>query len=143
MREEGETFTYLFFLQIKHMSDRFSASYNLRLKTKNADMKLTFIPLIFIFLRVWGVILGIIYIYSPNTAKSFREKDINAVFVMLSVSLRERERGESDFMILSLSPGYREFCPRLHKCHSLLPIYFSRQEKAKKLAQTMLWQMLL
>lgn len=77
----------MLWLQIRQVSNKASLSYNLRLKAKNADLKLTFIPLVFVLLRMWGAALGVIYIYLPHHARhSFRETEVNAALVLFHVS---------------------------------------------------------
>ena len=70
-------------MQLRKIASKASLSYKLQLQAKNVDFKLTFVPLVFIFLRIWGTILGIIHIYISS---DFRESKLNAVFVLFSVS---------------------------------------------------------
>jgi hypothetical protein len=52
-----------------------------------ADFKLTFVPLIFLVLRIWGFILSIPHYYLPvSTKHAFRKTACNAVLVLLAVS---------------------------------------------------------
>jgi hypothetical protein len=74
-------------VQIRKVSNKASLSYALRLKAKNTDLKLTFIPLVFVMLRMWGAVLGVIYIYLPShTREKFRETEWNATLVLFHVS---------------------------------------------------------
>lgn len=77
-----------FYSKMRRVTNTASISYKLRLKAKNVDLKLTFIPLLFVFLRMWGAILGVVYLYLPyNTMLDFRETKLNAVFVLFHVRL--------------------------------------------------------
>ena len=54
---------------------------------KQADLKLVFIPLIFIMLRVWSVIVDpFIYFVDDNTREHFRMSPASAILVLLRVS---------------------------------------------------------
>lgn len=54
----------------------------------SADLKLIFVPLIFLLLRMWSGILDVVLFYqSEQTRLKFRGTIWNAVFVALAVSL--------------------------------------------------------
>ena len=64
-------------------------STSLRSKAKTADLKLVFIPLIFLILRVWDISLSFPLLYLPyGTRLSFRATLANAVLVLFAVSTR-------------------------------------------------------
>ena len=72
-------------LQISHVHNK---SARLHARAKMADLKLTFVPLIFLFLRMWGFILSIPHYYLPfSTKQRFRNTPYNAVLVLLAVSM--------------------------------------------------------
>ena len=72
-------------------------SAKLHAKAKMADFKLTFVPLIFLLLRIWGLFLTIPHCYlSYSTKLSFRKTPYNAVFVFLMVSMYTVQRVASN-----------------------------------------------
>ena len=55
---------------------------------KLADMKLVFIPLVFILLRVWSVIVDpFIYFVDDDTRENFRMSPVAAILFLLRVSI--------------------------------------------------------
>ena len=75
---------FFFSLQISRVHNK---SAKLHAKAKMADFKLTFVPLIFLLLRMWTLFLAIPHCYlSLSDRKAFRRTSYNAVFVLLSVS---------------------------------------------------------
>ena len=75
---------YFSFLQISRVHDK---SSKLHAKAKMADFKLTFVPLIFLILRIWGFALSIPHYYLPvSTKEAFRKTTYNAILVLLAVS---------------------------------------------------------
>ena len=77
-RTHTHTHTYT---QLARVDGHPSMSLHSQAKTK--DLKLIFVPLIFILLRLWGAILVILYLASYD---KFRVTKYNAILVLLSVS---------------------------------------------------------
>ena len=63
-------------------------SVRMQARAGSADLKLMFVPLIFLLLRLWNGILDIVLFYmSEGTRLQFRGTIWNAVFVALAVSV--------------------------------------------------------
>ena len=78
------------FIACIQISQVHNKSAKLHAKAKMADFKLTFVPLIFLVLRMWGFILSIPHYYLPFSSKAaFRKTTYNAVLVLLAVSVHE------------------------------------------------------
>ncbi len=53
----------------------------------NVDVKLIFVPLIFLLLRVWSAIIDVVYLFlTDDEAKWLLHSEITAAFVLLAVS---------------------------------------------------------
>lgn len=75
----------VFSFQISQVHNK---SVKIHAKAKMADFKLTFVPLIFLLLRMWGLFLAIPHCYLSFSAKAtFRQTVYNAVFVFLMASI--------------------------------------------------------
>ena len=62
-------------------------SKKLQSKTKRADLKLTVIPIVFLFLKIWGTILGVLYIYLRKDERpKFSATLTNAILILVTVS---------------------------------------------------------
>ena len=60
-------------------------SYRARAK-RTTDLKLIFVPLIFLLLRVWSAMLDIPVYFAANKNEDFRETEANAALVFIAVS---------------------------------------------------------
>ncbi len=73
------------FMQMTRVNGHRSMSLFSRVKTP--DLKLIFIPLIFLLLRIWGAIVDIpSYYMSEHVREDFRKRHVVAVLIFFGVS---------------------------------------------------------
>ena len=53
---------------------------------RTTDLKLIFVPLIFLLLRVWSAMIDIPVYFTPTKNEEFRETEANAALVFVGVS---------------------------------------------------------
>ena len=62
-------------------------SLALQSSVKTQDVKLIFVPLVFMILRVWSIVVDVCVYYLPlETSVKFRHSYASAVFAILEVS---------------------------------------------------------
>lgn len=61
---------------------------HLQAKSKSTDLKMIFIPLIFIFIRVWGLVVDSFDYYVDRDLKyKFKNSTVGAILVLAKVNL--------------------------------------------------------
>lgn len=80
---------YIYFLTVQLMKVNGRTALRMQTRAKTVDLKLIFVPLIFLLLRVWSAIIDVPQ-FNLSTADrdKFRETKANAAFVLLSVGLK-------------------------------------------------------
>ena len=106
-----------FYLQISRVHNK---STKLHAKAKMADFKLSFVPLIFLVLRMWGFALSIPHYYLTfSTKQTFRRTTYNAILVLLAVSVCGG-RGEAHIqnrLLMHVDPPSKHTLYHVAKCH--------------------------
>ena len=77
-QDQGKTFDFIAF-----------HNYIIQIKKSSffMDVKLLFIPILFLLLRVWSFLLDAFVVYPSNhTAMKFKESTAAAVFIMMAVN---------------------------------------------------------